>query len=404
MAISPRTPFLQTERQKTDHSLTAERDKTNESLTDAREKTEVRTNKSVDAERLAADLTTSNSRAEADAHRKSEFKTLRVDEKDERKKSDERLLEERQDADKAIEKERSRVDAAMSHERDLKDTLITTLLDQERGQTDQNLKAERSKTDSQAHQASNLLTDEIAEHSKTKVTLTSRDEFLAIVSHDLRNPIGTASSCAEMLLKDETYKVDAEVRPWIELIKRNVDTALRLISDILDMERIAEGKLALKLDRQNVDKLLHESVESFTLAASGKNVLLRMDPSNISEEILCDRDRINQVLSNLIGNALKFTPERGSIILSATLTENEMHIHVRDSGPGIPEEKMNFIFDRFAQLGSKDRTGLGLGLYISKMLVEAHKGRLWVESTFGEGSKFSFALPRMRQPIDKSFH
>ena len=388
------TPILQTERRKTDNSLNAEREKTNESLTAAQQKTTLRTQNSIDAERVAADLSTTKSRAEADAFRKSEFQDLRSDEKEERKKSDVRLNDERKDADQAIEKERTRVDAAINRERNLKDTLITTLLAEERGETDDNLQKERAKTDSEVFQTSNLLTDEIAEHVKTKVNLTSRDEFLAIVSHDLRNPIGTVASCADMLLKDNTYKIDAELRPWIELIKRNVDASLRLISDILDMERVAEGKLELKLETHHVDQILRETVESFALTASARNILLKMEPSSKPFQAVCDRDRVSQVLSNLIGNALKFTPAGGFIILSASTAKNEVQIHVRDSGPGIPDEKKLLIFNRFAQLGSKDRTGLGLGLYIAKMLVEAHDGRLWVQSKLGQGSQFSFSLPQ----------
>ena len=394
MAKKTRSPILQTERQKTDRSLNAEREKTDESVTTAQQESAQRTRKSLDAEREAADLTTTKSRAKADADRKSEFKDLRSDEKDERKKSDVRLIDERQDADEAIEKERTRFDVAINRERHLKDTLISNLLAQERGETDDNLKKERAKTDSEVFQTSNLLTDEIAEHVKTKVTLTSRDEFLAIVSHDLRNPIGTAASCADMLLKDASYKVNSELRPWIELIKRNVDASLRLISDILDMERVAEGKLELKLENNQVDQILRETVESFALTASARNILLRMEPSKFPVQAVCDKDRVTQVLSNLIGNALKFTPAGGFIILSASSAKNEIQIHVRDSGPGIPEEKKLLIFNRFAQLGSQDRTGLGLGLYIAKMLVEAHDGRLWVKSKLGEGSQFSFSLPQ----------
>lgn len=389
-------PFLETERQKTNESLTAERDKTNESIDSARQQTEIKTNKSVDAERLKADKIALQSRAEADAFRKDEFKTLRNDEKDERKKSDARLLEERFEADKAIEKERARIDAAMARERDLKDTLITTLLDQERGQTDQNLQAERSQTDSQVNKSSNLLTDEIADHTKTKVTLTSRDEFLAIVSHDLKNPMGAVFSCSEMLLSETVANIDPEIRPWIELIKRNADTALRLINDILEIERLAEGKLNLNLQPHDIDQVLKQCIEDFTFAASAKKIVLTFELSKISENVLCDCDRIKQVISNLIANAIKFSFEGGSINLSAAAVDKEIVITVCDSGPGIPEEKKKMIFNKFAQLGTKDRTGLGLGLYIAKMFVEAHSGHLWVKSEFGKGSQFSFSLPRIK--------
>jgi signal transduction histidine kinase len=377
--------------------LNAERDKTNESLTDAIGKTERQTDQVVHQQRIEADEKTSSSRAEADADRDTEREALGDNGADDRKNDDDRLLDERRRADSAVERERSRVDVAIDRERDVKTAIESRLLDQEREQTDNNLLAERTRTDSEVHLASNLLSDEIAEHSKTKISLTTRDEFLAIVSHDLRNPIGAISICADMLLEDSTYyeKMDSQIKHWIQFIKRNADTSLRLIADILDMERIAEDKLELKLKQQCIGQIMRESMQSFIHVASAKSVLLRAMPSNISGNVVCDRDRIMQVLSNLIGNALKFTPEGGSIILEAYLSKTEVEVSVRDTGPGIPEEKRDYIFDRFAQLGSKDRTGLGLGLYISKMLIEAHQGRLWVNSKVGEGSTFSFALPKL---------
>ena len=397
MKKPPSPVFLEAERQKTDDSLTAERDKTNESLTESIEKTERQTDKTVHAERIKADQTTLSSRTEADSHRDIERDALGNDGKDERKNDDERLLDERRRADGAVERERARVDVAIDRERDQKNAIESRLLDQEREQTDKNLLVERTRTDSEVHLASNLLSDEIAEHSKTKISLTTRDEFLAIVSHDLRNPIGAISICTDMLLQDSSYKKmeRSQIKHWIELIKRNADASLRLIYDILDMESIAEGKLELKLKQQCIGQIIRESMQSFVQTASAKSVLLRAMPSNISGGVVCDHDRIMQVFSNLIGNALKFTPEGGSILLQAKLSKTEVEVSVRDTGPGIPDDKKEYIFDRFAQLGSKDRTGLGLGLYISKMLIEAHQGRLWVQSKVGEGSTFSFAIPRV---------
>ncbi len=389
-------PFLEVERQKTDDSLTAERVKTNESLTAAVEKTEIQTDKDVHAERVDADQTTLASRAEADSDRDIEREASGDHGKDKRRNDDDRLLDERRRADNAVERERARVDVAIDRERDFKSAIESRVLGQEREQTDKNLLAERSRADSEVHVASNLLSDEIAEHSKTKVSLTTRDEFLAIVSHDLKNPIGAISICADMLLEDSSYKeMNSQITHWIQFIKRNADTSLRLIADILDMERIAEGKLKLNLKQQCIGHIIRESMLSFVHAASAKTVLLRAMPSNISGDVVCDHDRIMQVFSNLIGNALKFTPAGGSIILETYLGKTEVEVSVRDTGPGIPDDMKDYIFDRFAQLRSKDRTGLGLGLYISKMLIEAHQGRLWVHSKVGEGSTFSFALPRM---------
>ena len=243
----------------------------------------------------------------------------------------------------------------------------------------------------------------MAEHTKTKASLTTRDEFLAIVSHDLRNPIGAISSCMEMLLEESVErKIDKETRSWIELAKRNADSSLRLINDILDMERIAEGKLELEVTRCDIGKLIKETMDSFVHAAAAKNVLLRCVPTVITETLDCDRDRLVQVLSNLIGNALKFTPEGGKIVLKAEGAAADVTISVRDTGIGIHDEKKDQIFEKFTQLGSKDRRGLGLGLHISKMLVEAHGGKLWVESKLGEGSLFSIKLPRRTEPGQKS--
>jgi signal transduction histidine kinase len=386
--------FLKSERQNTDDSLNAERDKTNESLNDVRTKAENKTDSVVNKERLLADRLTTSSRSAADTGRGRKRKSLGLDGKAIR--DAEQLHNERRSQDQVTEQERTRTDAALGKERATKDALVNQFLEQEREKTDENLSVERTRTDSEVQEHSILLSAEIAEHLKTKTSLTSRDEFLAIVSHDLKNPIGAASSCAEMLLEDAAYKgLDPEVRTWIQFIKRNNDTALRLINDLLEMEQVAEGKLQLKVGRHDIGRIIRESIESHAQLASSKSILLRLMPSDISGEVICDRDRITQVLSNLVGNAIKFTPEGGSITINANFSESELRVCVRDTGPGIPDNMKDKVFERFVQLASNDRRGLGLGLHISKMLIEAHLGRIWVQSKAGEGSTFFFALPRL---------
>lgn len=129
-----------------------------------------------------------------------------------------------------------------------------------------------------------------------------------------------------------------------------------------------------------------------------KGVLLKTALNSHSELVFCDKDRISQVLSNLIGNALKFTPTGGEVCVAVVENEEHIEVSVADNGPGIPDDQKNRIFERFAQLGNKDRSGIGLGLYISNSLIESHQGKLWVDSILGEGSKFTFALPRMKTP------
>lgn len=392
MEKSQERPFLNVERKKTNESLIAERDKTNESLGDVREETENETDDVLKADRISADKATADSRKKTDAR---EDKDESLDSSI-RSSRNQQLQSERRIADQATLLERVRSDAAHVKERDLKDEMVIQFLEQEREKTDKNLSFERTRADSEIKQHSSLLSAEITGHLKTKTSLTSRDEFLAIVSHDLKNPIGVASSCAAMLLEHDSFKeMGAEIRNWIQIIKRNNDTALRLIGDLLDMEQVAEGKLQIKLGRYDIGQMVRESIENFAQLASTKKLAMQFTSSEVLLEVLCDRDRITQVISNLIGNAIKFTPDGGSIIVNANFSDSELQVSVRDTGPGIPADKKEKIFERFVQLSTNGRKGLGLGLHISKMLVEAHKGRLWVQSEIGQGSTFIFVLPRL---------
>lgn len=379
MTNSKIQPAPKPERKKTDESLISERDKTDASIIEARLKTEVQTDKRVETERDVADLALLATRKEADVDRSLGAGANAT------------IKEERRDADRVTEHERTNVDALIDKEREEKNASDISLLVKERVQTDLNLQEERIRSDSKERFTSSQLSHEVAQHAKTKVELTSRDEFLAIVSHDLRNPLGTISAWVELFLEEKT-NLDPDFKNGLDLIKRNADAALRLIRDLLDMESIAAGKFMLKSESHRIDKILQESVQNCGHMAYSKNINLTLN-CETEAEVVCDHDRILQVLSNLIGNSVKFTPEGGSIFLSAKINETELLVAVRDTGIGIAAEKQEVIFERFAQLAKKDRQGLGLGLYISKLIIEAHQGRLWVESALGQGSTFSFTIP-----------
>ncbi len=278
-----------------------------------------------------------------------------------------------------------------------KERLMNRLVSQERVATDKNLLGERNKTDLEAERSADLLNAEHAEHLKTKSALTTREEFVAIVSHDLRNPIGAVLSAAEILLEDSSPGIGSESRTLAQLIKRNAETSLRLIRDILEMERIVEGKFQLQLTENRIDDLIRDSVEGCSHVAATKNISLQILASK-DGVLSCDRDRVAQILSNLIGNAVKFTPENGSITVATQESENEIRVSIQDTGPGIPYDQKTRIFERFAQLGNQQRGGIGLGLYISKTLAESHSGNLGVTSEPGLGSTFWFTLPK-EQPI-----
>ena len=167
----------------------------------------------------------------------------------------------------------------------------------------------------------------------------------------------------------------------------------RLINDLLDVERMAHGKLELTPERVDLHALIQECLDLFAPTFSSKSFSIANHIPSGPLFAHVDRDRILQVLSNLIGNALKFTSNGGAIELSAQKGETEIEISVTDDGPGIPEQARAHIFERFSQLHMNDRRGLGLGLFIAKWIVEAHQGRIWVTSDVGKGSTFSFTLP-----------
>lgn len=235
-----------------------------------------------------------------------------------------------------------------------------------------------------------------AEHAARAVAeaaVATREELLAIVSHDLRNPLNVIVNCAYVLQKTPLDGTEGDrVHKSAETILRSTDRMVRLIADLLDLAQIQAGKLAIDRQLQDVDGLLREGVEELRPLATGKN--LKLD-SVTSEglRVHCDRERVLQILSNLVGNAIKFTPAGGSIFIEAQAIRYEARFSVRDTGQGIPEAELPRIFDRFWQAQSNDRAGIGLGLSIVKGLVEAHGGQLWVESKLGAGTTFFFTLP-----------
>jgi len=269
------------------------------------------------------------------------------------------------------------------------------LLENERKETDSNLLEERVHTDVESEQISNLLSDETVSHDVTRAALVTKDQIMAIVSHDLQNSIVAISIGAHLMRRglSEDAVDTVSLLETLGMIEQGAAGMDRLISALLDVERMAQDKLILKLERVDVRAILQECVDLFAPVVSSKSfsMTIHTGPEPIFADL--DHDRILQVLSNLIGNALKFTPNGGTIELSARKQETQVEISVTDNGPGIPEQATALIFERFSQLKSNDRRGLGLGLFIAKWIVGAHKGRIWVTSNVGKGSTFSFTLP-----------
>lgn len=379
-------------REKTDKSLEDERDKTDEYLDKKNKAVEKDTSDTISLNRLAADKDRESQRADVDLDTEHQrdvagIQAPRLD--------DTSLLQERERSDKALQEERKQEDRARIKERFQRRLIAEALLEKIRKETDSNLLDERVSIDLESEHNSNLLSGEQTSHDLTKSALLTRDQYLAIVSHDLQNPLVAISLGAHLMRRDLSKDpVDtASLLENLKIIEQSASSMDRMISDLLDVERMEHDKLILKPERVDLRDVLQECMDLFAPVVSSKSFSMTFHacPKPIFADL--DRDRILQVLSNLIGNSLKFTPNGGAIELSARKQGTTVEISVTDNGPGIPEEKKAQIFDKFSQLKIDDRRGLGLGLFISKLIVEAHKGHILVTSEVGKGSTFRFTLP-----------
>lgn len=221
-----------------------------------------------------------------------------------------------------------------------------------------------------------------------------REEVVGIVSHDLRNPAGTVALAADLLL--DVPLPPEKQREQLEVIKRQAKHMERLIRDLLDVTRIESGTLPLHPAPEPIQGLVKEALQDLQALASQKGIVLHEEVDPGLPLVRADRNRILQVFSNLVGNAIKFTPEGGRVTLRACQENGEVVVSVVDTGKGIAPEDTGRVFGRFWQVGRKtDGTGVGLGLAIVKGIVEAHSGRVWVESDPGTGSTFCFTLPAL---------
>lgn len=228
---------------------------------------------------------------------------------------------------------------------------------------------------------------------QVREAVQARDEVLSVVAHDLRNPVGTVIMGANLLLDEIPDGERPFERKYLQIIRRSAERMDRLIQDLLEVKRIETGKLALEPRPDDLERVLAESVEMLRPMAAAAALRLEEEVPAGLPRVLVDALRVQQVLSNLVGNALKFTPAGGVITLRAAPRPAEVQVSVADTGPGISAEQLPHIFGRFWQGGRKDGLGVGLGLAIAKGLVEAHGGRIWVESEPGHGTVFSFTVP-----------
>ena len=229
-----------------------------------------------------------------------------------------------------------------------------------------------------------------------KRAIQARDEVLGIVAHDLRNPVN-AILMAVSLLRRPGAERDAASRTSVEAIGRSATRMNRLIRDLLDVTRLEASALSIEQAPVPAGRIVSESVEAQESLASSSSLGLRLDLAPDVPEVWADRDRLLQVFENLIGNAVKFTEPGGSITVGAAPRNGEVLFWVVDTGAGISIEDLPHVFDRFWQADKARSCGTGLGLPIVKGIVEAHGGRIWVQSRLGCGTTFLFTIPTAPQ-------
>ncbi|MBI2008164.1 GAF domain-containing sensor histidine kinase [Candidatus Amesbacteria bacterium] len=224
----------------------------------------------------------------------------------------------------------------------------------------------------------------------------AKDEFVSLASHELRTPMTAIKSYVWMVL-NKAGPVDPKAKQYLELVFNSTERLIHLVNDMLDISRIESGKIQLKLEPFDMLELLKQIVDEFKARAADKKITLSLEPSIHVPLITADRDKIMQVLENLVGNSLKFIGFGRAITLASQVSGNYLATSVTDTGRGISEEELGKLFTKFerggAALTALSEPGTGLGLYLCKQYIELHKGTISVKSQVGQGSTFTFSLP-----------
>ncbi len=343
------------EREQTDESLRLERDRADRAFDD----------EISDADDTA-DAVISRARARADALLAAA--RTKTDETSIGGQATDALKTSRATEDRVLQRERVTADHVLHRER----SEHVTLLSEEREATDHDLSHERARSDK---------------------ALAMRDDFMGIVSHDLLNLLNAIVGIASLIEKEVALEDDVErVVTHARRVQRSGTRMRRLVGDLVDVASIEAGMLAVTRAVGDPADVVTEAVETFQTEALRAGISLTAEIAPAVPSIPFDAARILQVLCNLLSNALKFTPAQGSIVVRLEHVDEDVVYRVRDTGEGIPDDKLEAVFDRFVQLTKNDRRGVGLGLFISKCIVQGHGGRIWVENS-GGGSTFCFALP-----------
>jgi signal transduction histidine kinase/DNA-binding response OmpR family regulator len=231
---------------------------------------------------------------------------------------------------------------------------------------------------------------------RTKSLDRLKSEFVAVVSHEIRTPLTSIKGAIELLSDARYFEVSEQQKKLLSIAYANSERLLLLINDILDFSKLEAGRLTMSRERQNLEPLLQHAVNNLRTLIEEGEIHVGIEVQAGLPDVMVDANRILQVVTNLLGNAIKFSPPEGRIMIAADRWEGQVRVGVRDHGEGIAAKDVPKLFQKFSQLDStstRPAGGAGLGLVICKGIVEQHGGQIWVESTQGEGSVFYFTLP-----------
>ena len=223
-----------------------------------------------------------------------------------------------------------------------------------------------------------------------------KNQFLGIAAHDLRNPLGVIMGYSDFLIEEVEDILNEDQNQMLKSILESSEFMLRLLNELLDISAIESGNLTLNLVKSDLVKLVRKNIELNNVIAHKKNIIIHLHYTDDIPEIVFDPSKIEQVLNNLISNAVKFSPPGNDVNVRISKSEGYLVVAIADQGPGIPETEREKLFKPFQKTSVKSTAGeksTGLGLSIVRNLILGHKGKIWVESTVGKGSIFYFSLP-----------
>jgi PAS domain S-box-containing protein len=239
------------------------------------------------------------------------------------------------------------------------------------------------------------ITDLKKVEEKLKKAMEARSRFTSVVSHELRTPLAAMKTGVNLVLDGLAGSINEEQREFLDIVRRNLDRLARLINDVLDFQRLDSGKMYFKMEPVDIGEILHETYAAMRGLVEKKGLEFKLVIEGKLPRCSCDKDRVIQVLTNLINNAVAFT-YKGAIEIIAGQENNHIHIQVRDTGIGIDKEDLSRIFNPFEQVErerSTRREGTGLGLAICREIVSKHNGKIWAASQSGQGSTFHVVVP-----------